>query len=170
MRFEEYEWLAAVVEAHPNHTVNGRTRVQKTVKLLQRLGFPTEYRYSMHHYGPFSEAVQSDLSLLKQRGLLSEEGYPTQDGRIRYVIRTERVVELPDVNVFRPALQRMVESEPVVLELAATYDAFRESGLNHGDALERLRLKKGAKCDGGREQQALQLLERLGLAGELAPQ
>jgi hypothetical protein len=50
-----------------------------------------------------------------------------------------------------------------VLELAATYDSFREAGLEHEEALESLRRKKGNKCEGGREEQALALLSKLGL-------
>jgi hypothetical protein len=37
------------------------------------------------------------------------------------------------------------------LELAATYDAIRVLGSKHAEALDRLRQKKGAKAEGGRE-------------------
>jgi uncharacterized protein YwgA len=166
MKFEEYEWVAAVVNAHPGQKVAGRTRIQKTVKLLQRLGMPTAYRYRIHHFGPYSEAVQSDISLLSRIGLVTEDGVSTQDGNICYLIRVDRRVALPDVSRYQKAIDRMATSDSVVLELAATYDAFREMGLTHEDAMLKLREKKGSKCDGGREGQALNLLAELGLSAE----
>ena len=62
---EKFRWLAAVVAAHPEHKVVGRTRLQKTVKLLQRLGAPLDYDYTIHFYGPYSEGVQADIGLLE---------------------------------------------------------------------------------------------------------
>jgi len=40
----------------------------------------------------------------------------------------------------------MEETELVSLELAATYDSFRELGADHDEALLRLKRKKGKKC------------------------
>jgi hypothetical protein len=40
---ERFRWLAAAITAHPDRKVVGRTRLQKEIKLLQRLKFPTEY-------------------------------------------------------------------------------------------------------------------------------
>jgi hypothetical protein len=54
-------------------------------------------------------------------------------------------------------------SDLVVLELAATYDAFREMGSNHAEALTRLRHKKAAKWSEEREARALELLRELHL-------
>ncbi len=64
MSIENYRWLAALVAAHPERKVFGRTRLQKEVKLLQRLGFPTDYSYTIHFYGPYSESLQGDIGLL----------------------------------------------------------------------------------------------------------
>jgi hypothetical protein len=57
----------------------------------------------------------------------------------------------------------MEREDLVVLELAATYDAYRETGSDHADALHRLRQKKGAKSTDDREARALDLLRELGL-------
>ena len=35
---EQYAWLVSVIGAHKNHTVEGRTRLQKTIWFLQRKG------------------------------------------------------------------------------------------------------------------------------------
>ena len=52
MRTGNFWWLAAVVAAHDERRGVGRSRRQKTVKLLQRLGLPTDYLYTMFFYGP----------------------------------------------------------------------------------------------------------------------
>lgn len=164
---EKFRWLAAIIAAHPEHKVVGRTRLQKTVKLLQRLGAPMDYDYMIHFYGPYSEGVQSDIGLLETFGFVEEKEYKAQEGSPYFVLHaTEHAMKLagsPDVKKFRPAVQTMSKADPIVLELAATYDAFREMGHDHKTALERLKRKKGVKCEQGRTRQALELLTTLGL-------
>lgn len=164
---EKFKWLAAVIAAHPDHKVVGRTRLQKTVKLLQRLGAPMDYDYMIHFYGPYSEGVQADIGLLETFGFVEEKQHIAQDGSPYFVLHAMEpataLVKRPDVTKFTAAIQTMSEADPVVLELAATYDAFRESGQDHKSALERLERKKGVKCEQGRTDKALDLLKKLGL-------
>jgi hypothetical protein len=61
------------------------------------------------------------------------------------------------------------EADPVVLELAAKYDGFRQLGSSHAEALASQRRTKGAKCAEGREEKVLELLRRLGLLVARAP-
>jgi len=164
---EKFRWLAAVIAAHPDHKVVGRTRLQKTVKLLQRLGAPMDYDYMIHFYGPYSEGVQSDIGLLETFGFVEEKQCVAQDGSPYFVLHAtdaaNRLAERPEVKKFHAAIQTMSEADPIVLELAATYDAFREMGHDHKTALERLKRKKGVKCDQGRTPKTLTLLRKLGL-------
>jgi uncharacterized protein YwgA len=164
---EKFRWLAAVIAAHPDHKVVGRTRLQKTVKLLQHLGAPLDYDYMIHFYGPYSEGVQSDIGLLETFGLVEEREYMSQDGSPYFVLQAtgpaQKLAARPEVRRFHAAIQTMSESDPVVLELAATYEAFREMGDDHKTALARLRRKKGTKCDDGRVNKVLALLKKLGL-------
>ena len=164
---EKYRCLAAVIAAHPGRQMVGRTRLQKTVKLLQRLGAPMDYDYMIHFYGPYSEGVQSDIGLLEKLGLVKEEVRQAQDGSPYFILQaTDEAKEFANVNEleeFRPAIEIMSETDSVVLELAATYDAFLESGDDHGTATARVRRKKGTKCDDGRLAEALKLLKKLGL-------
>ena len=165
---EKFRWLAAVIAAHDEHTVVGRTRLQKTIMLLKRLGAPLDYDYMIHFYGPYSEGVQSDIGLLENLGLVSETAQNAQDGSTYYVLRAnDEAVALAnseEVKPFHKAIDRMSEADPIVLELAATYDAFREMGTEHEKAIVRLRRKKGLKCEAGREEAALNLLKDLGLS------
>lgn len=164
---EKYLWLAAVIAAHPEHKVVGRTRLQKTVKLLQRLGAPLDYDYMIHFYGPYSEGVQSDIGLLEQFGLVEENECPAQDGSSYFVLQAtdaaKPLAEREDVGKFESAITTMSKADAVVLELAATYDAFREMGCKHASAIERLKRKKGQKCAGTNVEKALALLKALKL-------
>ncbi len=163
MKIENYRWLAGLVAAHPNREIVGRTRLQKTVKLLQRLGFPTDYRYTIYFYGPYSEDLQAGIDLLNRFGLIQEQEHRSRDGTVYYTIRAGEEAELPQIERFREVIDELSEADPVILELAATYDAFRELGCGHEDAFRRLRRKKGGKCNEGRDSQALGLLEKIGL-------
>jgi hypothetical protein len=163
MAIENWRWLAAVIAAHPNHEVVGRTRLQKTVWLLQRLGLPTDYVYSLHFYGPYSEEVKADSGFGELFGLISEERRVAQDGAEYFILRADPSDVLPGVEEFRQPLNYLAEEDSTVLELAATYDAFRKMGLGHEAAIESLRAKKGEKCAGGKEERALALLRKLGL-------
>jgi uncharacterized protein YwgA len=163
MTIEQFRWLAGVVAAHPEDKVVGRTRLQKTIRLLQRCGFPTRYSYTLFFYGPYSVGVQADLRLLGQLGLLEEQECQDQDGMPYYVMRARPGARLEAVERWRPAIDTLSRAPAVVLELAATYDTFRGLGSNHAEALQRLRRKKGSKCDGGNEAAALALLQELGL-------
>src|SRR5207248_345707 len=86
MKLEKFRYLAAVVAAHPERRIVGRTRLQKTVKLLQRLGLPTDYDYMTYFYGPYSSGVQSDIGLLERLRAVSEEQQTSQDGTPYYVV------------------------------------------------------------------------------------
>ncbi len=164
MNIESYRWLAGLIAAHEGRKIVGRTRLQKTVKLLQRRGFPTTYGYTIYFYGPYSEELHSGLRLLDSFGLVSEEEHLAQDGTTYYTITATEDAELADIEPYRPLIDRLAQTDLIVLELAATYDAFRELGCDHDDAMRRLRRKKGSKCDDGRDAKALELLKQIELA------
>ena len=160
---EDYRWLAGVIAAHPGHQLVGRTRLQKTIRLLQRIGAPTTYRYSNYFYGPFSEAVQADVKLAEAVGLVREENQENKDGVTYYVFKAEKKATIDDIEPFRKAIDKLNNADAVVLELAATYDAFRELGSSHQLAIEQLRRKKGSNCEEGRLDLALRLLKDISL-------
>jgi uncharacterized protein YwgA len=165
---EKFQWVAAVIAVHPDHTVVGRTRLQKTIKLLQRKGAPLDYDYMLHFYGPYSEGLQADIGLLEFLGLVEENQAQTPNGKPYFVLRAKGpALALGRDTALAPfldAISTMSKADPVVLELAATYDAFREMGESHETALKRLRQKKGGKCDGGRQNRCLALLKELDLS------
>jgi uncharacterized protein YwgA len=167
VRTGNFWWLAAVIAAHRDRRLMGRTRLQKTVKLLQRLGLPTDYRYTLFFYGPYSEGVFSDIRLLEGLGLIDEVLHPGPDGSspsFELIARPDAALD--EMERWRPAIELMEQADLVVLELAATYDAFREMGSDHTEAVARLRHKKASKWTEERHARALELLRTLGLPGE----
>ena len=163
MKPSSYQWLAGVIHAHPDHKVVGRIRLQKTIRLLQRLGMPSGYSFQLFYYGPYSDGILSDIQLLEQWKWVVEEGKTSRSGDPYFIMQASDKAKLSDIAKFRKHIDKMGATNPTVLELAATYDMFRDLGSNHKEALVRLRNKKGTKCDDGNQQKALTLLKELGL-------
>ena len=163
MKTEKFRYLAGVVAAHKGRQIVGRTRLQKTVKLLQRVGLPTNYDYVLFFYGPYSEGVKSDLGLLEVLRLVDEEPNLSADGTIYYTIEAKPEADLPQIDPFKGQIKIMEDASAVALELAATYDSFRETGSDHDTALQRLHRKKPEKCSAANISEALSLLQKLGL-------
>lgn len=161
---EGYRWLTAVIAAHPNRQVYGRTRIQKTIKLLQSIGLPTGYGYMNYFYGPYSENLQADLRLVQQLGLVAEDRQVAQNGTEYYVFTANQAAGA-EIDSYQPAIELLSQAEPVILELAATFQAFKELGLEDAEATRRLRQKKGTKCDNGNEGRAMRLLGDLAQLG-----
>jgi len=161
---ERFRWIAAVIFAHPGHTVYGRTRLQKEMLLLQRCGLPADYDFRMHYYGPYSDGIQSDLNLLDRMKLVSQEPAVTEMTGKRYTIFTaSKEARMDAMDDFQGAINRMADTDTVVLELAATYDAFYEKVNDHDRARSLLGRMKKDKCTEERVRHAMKLLSDLGL-------
>jgi len=165
MKTERFWLLAAVIAAHPRGQVCGRTRLQKTIKLLQSMGLETDYGYMLHFYGPYSEGLQAEIGLLEQMGLVIEDRLERKADDLPYfVIRAEPQAEIKEIaDEFGEAIRLMAEAKVPVLELAATYVSFREWQMTHDKALEATMRKKASSCVGNNVEKALELLEKLNL-------
>lgn len=166
MNPERFRWLAALIYAHPDHQLVGRTRLQKETWLLQRKDMPSGYDFRIHYYGIYSDDVQADINLLERFGYVTEEVEETKDGRPFSIFTATAAAHLPEIEPFQGAIEIMAESSPLTLELAATYDAYRHAGLNHGRAIAELRRTKPTKCAPPAEDLAIDLLKRLRLPAE----
>jgi uncharacterized protein len=162
MLIEQFRWLAGVIAAHKNGKVIGRTRLQKTIYLLQRSGLPTDFHYSLHFYGPYSEGLNTGVRLVEQFDLVKVELLPGTENEY-YTFEAKPDAALTEIEQFRTAIEKIQGAESVPLELAATYDAFRQMGYEHNEAMQALRHKKGSKCTPLNENSALDLLRQLGL-------
>jgi hypothetical protein len=163
MNMGDYWWLAAVIAAHTNRQVVGRARLIMTVKLLQGLGLPTRYLYTLFFGGPYAEGIHSDLDLLKVARLVEETRPYGQEGAPS-LLQASPKADAPELEPYRPAIRLMEQTEEVVLELAATYLALRlDRRWDHARALETMRPKKADKWTPEREAKALELLRVLKL-------
>jgi uncharacterized protein len=148
----------------------GKIRLQKEVYLLDQMGLRSGFPFEYHHYGPYSdmlaERVEDDAIF---GHLNTSTGRRVSDG-VPYVIYRadrpgdgDRIDQHLSVDRIRSAIAEMQRSSATVLELAATIHwlAFVEGFRNWSDELVR---RKGAKTQGGRDRQALELLGRLGLS------
>ena len=145
----------------------GKVRLQKMVYLLDQLGVRTEFSFSYHHYGPYSdelaEVVEDDVIFRRVRA----ERRRRSDG-VPYIVYKTDTADTASESVFeqpkiKAALQAMQRSSATVLELAATIHwlAFVEKVDNWEAELVR---RKGIKTKEGREEKALALLNNLQIA------
>ena len=71
--------LALVYEVVNKLKDTGKIRLQKLMYFLQEaFDVPTNYSFRMHHYGPYSDALDGDLSLAKALGHIEIE--PDSEG------------------------------------------------------------------------------------------
>jgi uncharacterized protein YwgA len=154
--------VAEVIAAHPNHQIVGEVRLQKTIKLLQRVGLDTDYTYSLHFFGPFSEELQMDTQLLDQMGLIRESLEPGFGADAKHVFTADPNLAQALGNL-RDQINQISNSSAAALELAATYDSYRQLGFDPQKSLEKVRLKKRDQCNPQNEADALRLLQLLGL-------
>jgi len=162
---EDFEWLAAVIAAHTDHTVHGSTRLQKSILLLQGVGLPTNYLYRLHFYGPYSDELQAAPHTLRSMRLLvdRQEGLPSNYRCSEFTVKPSALLPTLATKVQKAIKRIERESSTTTLELAATYLAFRNRGTDNDEALERLRIKKGRKCTPKNEDAAFDLLRELNL-------
>jgi len=99
-----------------------RLRVQKAVYLLQALGFPTGYRFSMYIRGPYSPELANDYMELAREGLVHEYAKYAEVDKERW----------------GPIVDKLAVEDVLVLEVAATLYDLLAAGWSLEEAKERL--------------------------------
>jgi len=161
---ERFRILAEVIAAHPARTAKGRTRLQKTIMLLQSLGLETDYSYMLHFYGPYSEGLQAEVGLLEQLGFISEKAELLEEGRLFYTIEADPSLNCEEISEkYGEHIKLMSKAKFEHLELAATYQAFIESGFDSDKSLEMVKYKKPRSATEENLKGAMELLEKLEL-------
>ena len=134
----------------------GRTKLQKTIYLLELARFVSRFRFGYKHYGPFSEDLAEAADLAAAFGLISER--PASWGGT-YSVYTAPAGEL-SAQPSRVRLTRAAAgSDAVLLELAATAAYLAQEGRSDPWA-ETARRKPDKAADG-------RLAEAKGLYHEL---
>ena len=129
--------LKWILSKHKDACVTGRTRLQKTVKVLQTLGFPTNYQFDIFHYGPYSEGITDDTLFLELLGDVEEkEHFSAKSGRQYYKItaknaESENFLSDPsDCKKFTNYISILEKTDPIPLELGATFLAYLKKRIN----------------------------------------
>jgi uncharacterized protein YwgA len=148
----------------------GRTRMQKTVYLLDVLGLRSGASYYYYNFGPFSDEVANGISDGKFGGTLFEETeYRMSDGSPFSIFKVEKssqqireVGALPAERV-SSVLQRFASCNSTILELAATIHWLARVE-KVSDWRGELVRRKGTKTQNGRMDRAAELLAELGVS------
>ncbi len=167
----EREHIVAAVVSAAGGQLTGRVRLQKVMYLLDQLGLKSGFDYEYHHYGPYSADVTSATEDAKAFKLVHEDvGYRASDGARYSIFRTD-VPQDVDVKAFgdlgkddvRRVLGCLQRRSATVLELAATIDWLHRHE-EVADWRTELIQRKGVKTRGGRLEQAVEVLNELGLS------
>jgi len=162
---EHWQVVEQVVSANDG-TLVGKTRLQKTIYLLQALGLGTSYDFEYHHYGPYAEGLAEDVEWAKFLGNLKTKEKPGHHQVPYTIFETTQpaptvVGELSFSNA-KSVLIRLEKYPAVVLELAATLHFLRASSTTV-DAEKELKIRKPDKAASERLANAKSLLRELGL-------
>jgi uncharacterized protein len=146
----------------------GRTRMQKTIYLLDVLGLRSGASYYYYNFGPFSDEIADGISDSKFTGVLIEEiKHRMSDGSPFSIFRTDEISDqvhkigaLPAEKV-KSVLQRFASCNATILELAATIHWLAKVE-QVADWQKELVRRKGTKTQNGRMDRAIELLGELG--------
>lgn len=165
---EREDIVTAVVNA-AGGALTGRVRLQKTLYLLDRLGFESEFQYEYYHYGPYSRDLDLAVADAKAFDKIEEDfGFRSSDGA-RFSIFKARTGDVP-VDAFGglgaeatgALVKRFVGTNVTILELAATIDwLWKMEGISNWRA--EITKRKGAKVQNGRLDKAVEFLTELNL-------
>jgi len=128
---QEHALLALVIqEADQSSRVSylGRTALQKIVYFLKALGVPMRYSFEIHHYGPYSDQVTSDMELLMADGIVEDRATtpkywnyaPKPGGPVDTLFAQHEAFVNTHREIVRNLVNGLGQLEPRQLELFAT--------------------------------------------------
>lgn len=149
----------AIQKASANSAYLGRTAVQKIVYFLKVADVPMDYRFEIYHYGPFSDALRSDIGWLLADEVISDKSNDTSTYS-KYVpgpaFGTLIDKYRGDLSHYESTIQAVVSalplSDPKQMEMIATLDylyratkASNPSGPYRDGVIKRFQEVKGEK-------------------------
>ena len=157
----------AVVNAAPGHKLASRVRLQKTVYLLQALGFDNSLQFQYYHFGPYSRELDLALSEAKESELVLESQARRQsDGATYSLFEAKPTNKHANFGKLQQRAEELIAkfttTNVTVLELAATAHWLGNSEKIADWQKETVR-RKGVKTENGRLERAIELLTELEL-------
>jgi uncharacterized protein YwgA len=163
-----HDMLIKDVIAAAGGEIVGRIRLQKILYLLDQHGLGADAAFQYYHYGPYSRVLDDALDRAKALHGIKEEIRCRRDGAAYSVFKSDSKISSSQIGGLksqdaRRLIEIMKSATSTVIELAATIHWLVSSEQCHNWREELVR-RKGVKTEGGRTEQALQLLTELGLA------
>jgi uncharacterized protein YwgA len=158
---DQSEIVAALVELNGGQLV-GKTRLQKTVYLIESFGIQLGFDFDYHHYGPYSEELRVAASDAIALGAISCEW--CHSGGVEYAVFSSSGtsgIKLP--NGISRALSILRKYDTITLELAATADFLSKNGYADS-AWDETSRRKASKVNRTRISNSVELLKELAAA------
>lgn len=170
MNIEPEDHVAEIIAAAGGELVS-RIRLQKIAYLLDQVAGQSHFDYVYYHYGPFSRDLENAVLDAQAFDLIEvKEKHRASDGAAYSIFSLKKNLDefkvLADRGL-RDLTKRLAAENVTVLELAAT--AHWLATYEHIQDWEtEIRRRKGSKNDGGRLENAKELLRQLSLLPKLA--
>ncbi len=149
----------------------GKTRLQKTVYLLEQCGLGSGIDFDYHYYGPYSQDLTQATRWAELEGLLSEEDNITSSGDLYSTFRakspSEPIIGQLNKEKVSEYLSVIKNYNSVELELAATIHYLQNNGYEES-AIDETRSRKLSKASDSGIQRACDLLQELGLQVQMS--
>lgn len=158
----------AVVNAAPEHKLASRVRLQKTVYLLQEIGFDSSLKFQYYHFGPYSRELDLALTDAHESGLVCESQAKRQSDGATYSMfkanPTDKHISFGGLTEQRAKelIAKFSTTNVTVLELAATAH-WLGNAEKIADWRNETVKRKGIKTENGRLDRAIDLLKELKL-------
>jgi len=162
MNHERHLLLGNVINLHNNNKIAGRKRLQKTIHLLQLFGVSLGYTFKLFFYGPYSEDLSYDLSVLSDLELAKEEEKAFDSGGLIYEYSVQTMLaEDQGSSKTKKIIEILEQEETWCLELASTYLHLLNFFEEQERALELLKRKKRAIYTETKFSKARELISKL---------
>jgi len=126
MTWQDQASLVADIVRASGGSLTGRTKLQKTVYIIQAAGWGSAFTFRYFHYGPYSETLAEAAENACLLNLIKEEKYSTSNGNPYSVYETvnETALDTERSSVseepIRSLIQTASKANAIELELAAT--------------------------------------------------
>lgn len=159
--------VTEIVALNGEKKLVGKTRLQKTFYLLDKLGMNSGAEFNYHYYGPYSADVASAAEMATLLYDFDSEEKKSGARNVAYTVYStseKAPAKLGGLSKLeaKAALDSMGSVSDTVLELAATMVFLRENG-HPNSFIEEVRDRKPLKATEDRLHRAQKLMEKLGL-------
>lgn len=168
MRYEPEHYVSDIVCAAGGRLVS-RIRLQKIAYLLDQMGSDSGFSYSYYHYGPYSKDIETAVLDAEAFNFIEEafEYRKTDGARYSVFVNKGSSKKCISEDRLREAVKQLSKVNVTVLELAATAHWLANIE-KASDWKAEIKRRKGSKTDGGRLEEATELLNKFGLESKAA--